>query len=227
MNYVDWLCYLSCLTYVLLPIESKNGEGTKLFLVFLMVQLFFRMYSLLSLFNFFSSKIQIINRIIINVIPFSLIVLFFYASTAFLMVFVDTKGTFSIEYFRDVYYWVIFGGFDDGAFAERFSVIPVVFGTIMVGVLLLNILIAYLSNEFSRLEEQQVISGWKTKASMNLKLELIAFFFKNGFKRVNNIVDSETIKYDHIKKAYNEKEAYFSEHKRVTKPLTLFISPRS
>ena len=214
MNYLDWFSKLSCLVYIFLPTDLKSSNGTKLFLVLLMVFMFYRMYNLLSIITLLTSQIQIVNQIIIKVIPFSMLILFFYSSTSLMMIFVDTKNTPSMDYFRDVYYWVIFGGFDDGAFEQKFSIIPVVFGTIMVGVLLFNILIAYLSNEFSRLEEQQIISGLKMKAWMNLRFELLIFFFRNGFKRVNNIVDSETLKYERMRKAYNNEEINFLENSK-------------
>ena len=224
VTYSDWLSKISCMVFIFLPTDLTNEDGPRLFLVILMVLLFFRMYYLLSLLTFLTTQIQIINQIIIRVVPFFFIIVFFYASTTIMMMFIDTKGTPVIEYFRDIYYWILFGGFDGGAFEQKFSVIPVIFGTVMVGILLFNILIAYLSNEFSRLEEQQVINGLKAKARMNLRIELIICFFKNGFKKINNLSDSETVKFERIRKVYNREIPEFVENTQVKQAIFVMIS---
>ena len=215
LNFFDWSCLISCLIYIFVPEDTRERYLPQLFLLIVMILLFVRMYSLLSVVTAFTSKIFIINRIILKGIPFSIIIFFFYVATSMLLVFLDTDKPVNTTkmHFISVYYWVIFGGFDNEAFEIRFSYIAVIFGTIMVGVFLLNILIAYLSNEFSRLEEQQLISGWKEKASMNLSLELIAFFFKNGFTKVNNVPDSRSRKFQMIRRVYNNKGHELSKEK--------------
>jgi hypothetical protein len=46
---------------------------------------------------------------------------------------------------------------------------------------LMNILIAYLSNEYSRMEDRQVIEGLQTKASLCLDIEVVIALFKRSF----------------------------------------------
>ena len=105
-----------------------------------------------------------------------------------------------------MYYWTLFAGIDDNAFNVQLSVIPILFGTIIISVILMNILIAYLSNEYSRLEEKQVLEGLKTKALFNLDIEIIIALFKRISKRnriKNNYYDSQ---YDQMLKFWKNKD---------------------
>ena len=61
---------------------------------------------------------------------------------------------------------------------QSYVTIAVVFGTVIVTIVMLNILIAFLSNEFSRLQDEQKINDLKEKASMMLDMEVILWFFK-------------------------------------------------
>ena len=56
-----------------------------------------------------------------------------------------------------------------------------------VTIILLNILIAFLSNEFSRMEDQQQINTLKKKASLILDVELIFKLFRELFRKPNNL----------------------------------------
>ena len=81
--------------------------------------------------------------------------------------------------FRAAYLWTLFGAIEGEDFTSgQFVTIAILFGTIIVTIILLNILIAYLSNVFSRLEEQQLVNDLKEKASMILDMEIISWFFK-------------------------------------------------
>jgi hypothetical protein len=82
-----------------------------------------------------------------------------------------------------MYIWLIHGGIDDSTFSTNLTYIPIMFGTILVTIILMNIMIAYLSNEYSRLEEKQHLDDIRGKAQINIKLELIIRYFKLVFNK--------------------------------------------
>ena len=107
-----------------------------------------------------------------------------------------------ISNLRDGYAWTIFGGIG-GDDLDKYTMasIPIIFGTLIITVILLNILIAFLSNVFSRLEEQQSINNLKEKASMIIDMEIIIHFYKyklsglaRKFKRYDRSQESLFIK---------------------------------
>jgi hypothetical protein len=81
--------------------------------------------------------------------------------------------------FYEMYIWSILGGASSHHFdLYKNDDIIIIIGTIFITIILLNILIAYLSNVFSRLEMIQNINSIKEKSSLILDLEVILYFFK-------------------------------------------------
>jgi hypothetical protein len=77
------------------------------------------------------------------------------------------------------YVFAFFGGVGAEDFTLfEYSAIPIVFSTLIVTVVLMNILIAFLSNAFSKLEEEQKINQLREIGQMLLDLEVIVYFFK-------------------------------------------------
>jgi hypothetical protein len=93
------------------------------------------------------------------------------------MIKLDNTNNLTLR-FQDVYYWVLLGGIEGDAFDIKFSTIPIIYGSLVITIVLLNILIAYLSNLFSRLEDQQKINALKEKAFLILDFELMVRLFK-------------------------------------------------
>ena len=91
--------------------------------------------------------------------------------------------------FIRVYYWVIFGGIGESDFKLDLSMIPLVVGPIFIGIILMNIMIGFLSNEYSRLEEVQKIKNLVYKAEMNLDIEIICYLVRSLLKiRVSDFI---------------------------------------
>jgi hypothetical protein len=86
-----------------------------------------------------------------------------------------------------VYYWIVLASIEDNAFHRAYTAIPIVLGSMFVTIVLLNILIAYLSNLFSRLEEQQKVQELKERAALILDLEVLIMFFKYGITGKNRL----------------------------------------
>ena len=119
-----------------------------------------------------------INIIIQKLVIFFVILVYFYVSSALLMLRLDPHNNF-FENLSNAYVWTLFGGIGGEDFKSyKYAGIAIIFGTIIITVILLNILIAFLSNLFSRLEEQQSVNDLKEKASMILDLEILIYFFK-------------------------------------------------
>lgn len=87
------------------------------------------------------------------------------------------------DLFKFMYIWLIHGGIDEDTFEKKINYLPIMFGTILVTIILMNIMIAYLSNEYSRLEQKQHLDDIRNKAKINLKLELIIRYFKYIFQK--------------------------------------------
>jgi hypothetical protein len=119
-----------------------------------------------------------INTIIQKLFIFFLILIYFFVSSGLLMMKLH-PGDSPIISLGNAYVWTFFGGIEGSDFKSfDYAGIAIIFGTVMVTIILLNILIAFLSNLFSRLEDQQKSNDLKEKASMILDLEVIIHFFR-------------------------------------------------
>ena len=105
------------------------------------------------------------------------VVVYFFCAFVFLMIGISPEDQRIISV-RNIYIWTVFGGIDDATFDTHLSFIVVVLGTLLVSVVLLNILIAYLSNLFSSLEETQILDDLREKASFVFGIEIILRFFR-------------------------------------------------
>ena len=140
--------------------------------------MYYRSFSYLRIINSFTTLIGMINTIIQKLIIFFIILLYFFATSGLLMMKLNPNQNAIIS-LGHAYVWTFFGGIEGSDFQSYdYAGIAIIFGTVMVTVVLLNILIAFLSNLFSRLEDQQKSSDLKEKASMILDLEVIIHFFK-------------------------------------------------
>lgn len=160
------------------PEDQKTLQILKTFSIFICFFMSMRSFSYFRIFKPMSNIVGIISIIIRKLWVFMLILLYFY----YTMVCIDMIyrfGGVEDSFFYEVYVWTILGG----AESEHFDYYPnvnavIIIGTIFITIILLNILIAYLSNVFSRLEERQNINLVKEKSSMILDLEVIFYFFK-------------------------------------------------
>jgi hypothetical protein len=127
----------------------------------------------------FTSIVGVVNTILYKLIAFLIILTYFFLSTAVLMMFLNPDDPLKIS-LANAYVFSLFGGIGGDDFESySYAGIAIVFGTLIVTVFLLNILIAYLSNVFSRLEDKQRSDDLKEKAQMVMDLEIIKYFFRN------------------------------------------------
>lgn len=146
-----------------------------------------------------------INTIFEKLVAFSIILIYFFLSTAALMIFLNPEGSYK-ENFANAYVFSLFGGIEGGDFDSfSYSGIAIIFGTVIVTIVLLNILIAFLSNVFSRLEDQQKSNDIKEKAQMVLDLEIVLYFFGKLLRKKRPKVESKkvAVKYPYFDEEVN------------------------
>ena len=147
-----------------------------------LMMIYYRAFSHFRIINSFTSLVDMVNVIIVRLFVFFFILFYFFITTSLLITFLNPEG-FKDESFIYSYIWAIFGGVEGGDFENfRFAAIPIAFGTLIVMIVLLNILIGLLSSIYCALENQQKSNDIRQKASMLLDLEVIVHFFKYAIK---------------------------------------------
>jgi hypothetical protein len=177
-NYIDWAIYIILLFYfVYFHDETVASDGNKILSSLGLILMYYRFFGYFRIVSLFTYLVGMINTIIQKLVIFVIIVVYFLGVTLLLMINLNPEGTFK-ENFANAYVFSIFGGIGGDDFdGFEYAMIPIIFGTIIVTVILMNILIGYLSNVFSRLEEQQIINNLKEIVSMIMDLEVIVYFF--------------------------------------------------
>ena len=176
MVYIELLTHVATILYFTLLFYEYNSMSNQLVGMAIILLIFYRGFFLLRIFSAFTSLVGIINTVIKKLVSFFLILFYAYLMIIILMSKLSNTGT--IDHIRDVYYWVFLGGIGGESFDMKYSAIPIIIGSLVITVVLLNILIAYLSNVFSRLEDQQKVTDLKEKADLILDIEMLVRFFK-------------------------------------------------
>jgi hypothetical protein len=181
--------------YLKFHLENPISNGNKILSAFSLLFVYYRSFSYLRIIDAFTTLIGIINTIIVRLLIFFFILFYLFTATGLVMIKLNNEATV-LTNFEVAYVWTFFGGVEGGDFKEfQYSTITIMFGTILVTVVLLNVLIAYLSNLFSRLEDQQHANDLREKASMILDLEIVSYFFK--YKLTGKI--SNFLKYNKLR----------------------------
>jgi hypothetical protein len=131
---------------------------------------------------------------------------------AFLLLskFYDNEHSFK-EIFYSIYIWLVLGGAEGEHYGEfSFAWLVIIVGTVYISIILMNIVIAYLSNVFSRLEEEQNISLVREKASMILDFEAIIYFFKFVLTCKHKKIDKIDKYHDQVHKELVEKDSLYN-----------------
>lgn len=176
-TYFDWITHIATLGYLVFLSENYTSDEGRVVGVVVLILVFYRGFSLLRIFDTFITLVGIINIIIFRLLAFFGILLYSYFTIAILMIKLDNSNNLSLR-FQDVYYWVFLGSVEGEAFDVEFSYLAIVFGSLFITIVMLNILIAFLSNLFSRLEDQQKVDSLRQKAFLVLDFELFARLFR-------------------------------------------------
>ena len=176
-TYIDWVSHLGSLVYLIFLWDDHTTLQNHILGIFVLILVYYRGFGLLRIFGPFTTLVGMINTIINKLVVFFVILFYAYFMVVVLMMKLEHVDKFDIH-IRDVYYWMILGGIESDAFDIQLSYLPVVFGSLIITIVLLNILIAFLSNVFSRLEDQQKVNALREKAFLILDFELVVRLFK-------------------------------------------------
>jgi hypothetical protein len=181
-NYIDWMSFFVLIIYFIFYHNEKvESDANKVLGCVGLIMMFYRSFSYLRIINSFTTLIGMINTIIQKLVIFFLILIYFFIGSGILILKLNPNAG-PILNMGNAYVWTFFGGIEGDDFLKfDYAGIAMIFGTVMVTIILLNILIAFLSNLFSRLEDKQKSNDLKEKASMILDLEIIVHFFKYVF----------------------------------------------
>lgn len=205
-TYFDWITHAATLAYLLFLAEDYASETGRVVGVVVLTLIFYRGFSLLRIFDAFITLVGIINIIIFRLLAFFGILLYAYFAVGLLMLKLDNADRASLR-FQDVYYWVFLGSVEGEAFDVEFSYLAIVFGSLFITIVMLNILIAFLSNLFSRLEDQQKVNSLRQKALLVLDFELFARLFRFRLSGLTGLATA--------------RDALFAEHALTDKELHL------
>ena len=198
-NVFDLLALTGSTIYLLLfSAENQGRDWFKVTGLLIHFVVFYRGFNYLKIFDTFRTNVKMINIIIFKIYAFMAIMLYFYLVIVVLMIDL-TSPEDTVGHVRNVYFWVLFGGIEDSSFEVRLSFIVIFLGTMLISVILLNILIAYLSNLFSSLEEKQVLENLREKAGLVLGIEVIVRLFKFALpSRLKRIRDAERFNFSQL-----------------------------
>lgn len=156
------------------PLES---DLEKILGAILLILVYYRGFTHLRIISHFRILVGMINTITIKLWVFLSVLGYFFVCSSLLMVKLHPlrDGGHS---FAEMYAYGLFGGIELDSFLEsEYFFIPIIFGTLFISIVLLNILIAYLSNLFSSLEIKQHNIEMRQKAAMILEWEVIGYLF--------------------------------------------------
>jgi hypothetical protein len=204
--------------------DLKRELEVKIYNVIILIFVFYRGLSFLRIFDVFTSLVGMIIIILKRLMIFFLLLIYMYLCSSVLLI--KLIGNVDIiKTLGDVYYWIILGSIEDYAFDVSYAAIPIVLGSLFVTIILLNILIAYLSNLFSRLEEQQRVQEMKERAGLILDIEVFVMFFKYGITGKNKLRNEfEMEKYRRMLKGKDQSSGVNMQTKRKTKILKHYLS---
>jgi len=148
--------------------------------------------------------IGIINTIVGESLSFFGVMFYAYFVILFLLYRVEPSDTF-LNKMRDAYIFTFFGGVEQDHFEAKYIFFPMFVGTMVVTIILLNVLIAFMSNVYNKMEMQQSFISLKEKASMLLDLEVYISLFVKMRNKMKTSGKSE-----------EEIAEYYKEQSKVT-----------
>ena len=181
-NYIDVFALILAFSFFL-KLHEQATEGAAVFIaLILMLLIYYRGFSYLRLFDSFTSMIGMINTIVGESAAFFGTLFYAFFVIFFMLIRVD-PGDGVLNKLRDTYIFTLFGGVEQDHFEARFIFFPIVIGTMIVTIILLNVLIAFMSNIYDREAKRQEITSLREKASMILDLEVYISLFKQIYEK--------------------------------------------
>lgn len=190
-NYIDFFALIFAFLFFMALHEQATEGGSVFIALILMLLIYYRGFSYFRYFDTFTSMIGIINTIVGESLSFFGVMFYTYFLILFLLYRVEPSDDF-INKMRDAYIFTFFGGVEQDHFEARYIFFPMVIGTMIVTIILLNVLIAFMSNVYNSMELIQSFLSLKEKASMLLDLEVyMSLIYKLNFKTKTGKMDDE------------------------------------
>jgi hypothetical protein len=183
-NYIDFFALIFAFLFFISLHEQATEGGSVFIALILMILIYYRGFSYFRYFDTFTSMIGIINTIVGESLSFFGVMFYTYFVILLLMYRVEPTDDF-VNKMRDAYIFTFFGGVEQDHFDARYIFFPMVIGTMIVTIILLNVLIAFMSNVYNKMEQIQSFLSLKEKGSMLLDLEVyisLAYKLKNRSK---------------------------------------------
>lgn len=189
-NYIDVFTLVFAFVFFMGLYKITEGDGSDYVALILMLLIYYRGFSYFRFFSSFVSMIGMINTIVASSGAFFGTLFYAYFSIFFLFVRAD-PGRNIFEKLRDSYIFLLFGGLEQPHFFPRIIMFPMVIGTMIVTIILLNVLIAFMSNVYNRMEQLQEITALKERSSMLLDLEVYISLFRRIRESAKGIYKDE------------------------------------
>ena len=182
-NILDMFILILSIVYYVIQMRYSEQESWKVHFdklvgSLLMILMYFRLFTFFWMITIFGILVGMITTIMMELIPYLIILIYFVVAGILVTRKIEEENTFfkSVE---EMYIFGLFGGLDGESFgSDTYKFIPVIFVTMLIAVVLMNIMIAYLSNLFSKLEEDQSIIELRHKASLIMEVEIMHFLLK-------------------------------------------------
>ena len=176
-NYVDIFALGFAFVFFMKLYKITGGDSPDYVALILMLLIYYRGFSYFRYFSSFISMIGMINTIVASSVSFFGTLFYAYFSIFFLFIRAD-PGRSIVSKLRDAYIFLLFGGLEQPHFFPRIIMFPMIVGTMVVTIILLNVLIAFMSNVYNQMEQLQEITALKERSSMLLDLEVYISLFR-------------------------------------------------
>jgi hypothetical protein len=203
-NYIDFIALIFAFLFFMVLHTEATGGGAVFIALILMLLIYYRGFSYFRYFDSFTSMIGLINTIVSESLSFFGVMFYAYFVILFLLYRVEPSDTF-LNKMRDAYIFTFFGGVEQDHFEAKYIFFPMFVGTMVVTIILLNVLIAFMSNVYNKMESKQSVISLKEKGSMLLDLEVYISLFVKMRNRMKT-----------SKKSEEEIEKYYDDQTKVT-----------
>ena len=188
-NLVDTCIVVCVLVYINIE-SSVSPTASELLGTYVLMLVYYRGFVYLEVIPPLTSLVTIIHTIIKRMVSYVLILFYFYA--CFVLIFArlgvqdgpEQPPQSARNYLMMSYIWLVYGGMDTTGIAQNSPVaLVLIYGNFLITIILMNILIAYLANLYSELEQEIATKRVQEMATVVLDFEVIVYAYRRIFRR--------------------------------------------
>ena len=177
-NYIDIMALIFAFLFFTNLYQFFNQPGSLFIALMLIMLIFYRGFSYFRFFSSFMTMVGVINTIVSSSLSFFGVLFYSYVVILFMMIKVEPSDSLTSK-IRDAYIFSLFGGIEQDHFEAKYIFFPIMVGTMIVTIILLNVLIAFMSNVYNKMEAKQIIISYQEKSSMLLDMEVYISLFQS------------------------------------------------